>query len=152
MKAKEYLRQLQKLDKLIENKLAERDQWHAIATTVTQRMSSDRVQTSGNQKKMEDAILKLIEVEKEVDAAVDSFVDAKREVIATITKLSTTNETYYDILHKIYVQYFTLDEVADLYKNSRSWIDKAHGRALQMVQRIIDERERNEKANKSGNQ
>ena len=143
MKAQEYLRQLRKLDKLIENKLAERDQWIAISTAVTQRLSSDRVQASGNPQRMEDAILKLIEVEKEVDAAVDEFVDAKREIIATLTKLSNTNETYYDVLHKVYVQYCSLDEVADLYDKSRSWIDQTHGRALNIVQRIIDERERN---------
>jgi hypothetical protein len=142
MKAQEYLRQLKKLDKLIENKLAERDQWFAITTAVTQRLSADRVQTSSNPHKMEDAVLKLMEVEKELDAAIDAFVDAKREIIATVTKLSETNETYYDVLHKIYVQYCTLDEVADLYKNSRSWVNQTHGRALGFVQRIIDEKER----------
>ena len=142
MKAKEYLLQLKKLDKLIENKLAERDQWYAITTAVTQRLSADRVQTTSNPHKMEDAVLKLMEVEKELDAAIDNFVDAKREIIATVTKLSETNETYYDVLHKIYVQYCTLDEVADLYKNSRSWADQTHGRALKIVQGIIDDRER----------
>lgn len=142
MKAKEYLLQLKKLDKLIENKLAERDQWFAITTAVTQRLSDDRVQTSGNPHKMEDAVLKLMEVEKELDAAIDAFVDAKREIIATVTKLSDTNETYYDVLHKIYVQYCTLDEVADMYKNSRSWVNQAHGRALNIIQGIIDDMER----------
>lgn len=144
MKAQEYLRQLKKLDKLIENKLAERDQWFAITTAVTQRLSADRVQTSSNPHKMEDAVLKLMEVEKELDAAIDAFVDAKREIIATVTKLSETNETYYDVLHKIYVQYCTLDEVADMYKKSRNWADQTHGRALNVVQRFIEERERNE--------
>ena len=37
MKAKDYLKQLQKLDKLIENKLAERDQWKDIATNQFRR-------------------------------------------------------------------------------------------------------------------
>ena len=142
MKAKEYLLQLKKLDKLIENKLAERDQWFAITTAVTQRLSADRVQTSSNPHKMEDAVLKLMEVEKELDAAIDAFVDAKREIIATVTRLSETNEIYYDVLHKIYVQYCSLDEVADMYKNSRNWADQTHGRALKIIQRIIDEKEK----------
>ena len=143
MKAKEYLKKLGQLNKLIENKLAERDQWKAIATNVTQRLTSDRVQTSGNPQRMEDAVLKLVEADKEVDAAIDKYVDTKREIIATITKLCSTNETYYDVLHKIYVQNYTLDDVAEMYRNSRSWADKTHGRALNRVQRIIDERERN---------
>ena len=141
--AKMYLKQLGQLNKLIENKLAERDQWKAIATNVTQRLTADRVQTSSNHQRMEDAVLKLIEAEKEVDDAIDKYVDTKREIIATITKLCTTNEIYYDVLHKIYVQDFTLDDVAEMYNKSRSWIDQTHGRALNIVQRIIDERERN---------
>ena len=142
MRAKEYLKQLGQLNKLIENKLAERDQWKAIATNVTQRLTSDRVQVSGNPQRIEDAILKLVEVEKEVDAAIDKYVDTKREIIATITKLCNTNETYYDVLHKIYVQNYTLDDVAEMYRNSRSWIDQTHGRALKILQRILDEMER----------
>lgn len=145
MKAKDYLLQLKKLDKLIENKLAERDQWYAITTAVTQRLSADRVQTSNNPHKMEDAVIKLIEVEKELDSAIDAFVDKKREIISVITRLSETNETYYDVLHKIYVQYCTLDEVADMYKNSRSWADQTHGRALKLIQRIIDNKETEKK-------
>ena len=145
LKAQDYLKQLKKLDKLIENKLAERDQWYAISTAVTQRISADRVQASSNPHKMEDAVLKLVEVEKELDDAIDAFVDLKREIIATVTKLSETNETYYDVLHKIYVQYRTLDEVADMYNNSRNWADQTHGRALRMVQRIIDDREAGKK-------
>ena len=145
VKAQDYLRQLKKLDKLIENKLAERDQWFAITTAVTQRLSTDRVQTTSNPHKMEDAVLKLMEVEKELDTAIDNFLDKKREIIAIITRLSETNETYYDVLHKIYVQYCTLDEVADMYKNSRNWADQTHGRALKMIQRIIDNNETQKK-------
>lgn len=142
LKAKDYLRQLRGLDRLIENKLAEREQWKAIATNVTQHLSSDRVQTSGNPQKMSNAVIKLVDIEKEIDEAVDKYVDTKREIIATITKLNATNETYYNVLHKVYVQYFTLNEVADMYGKERSWIDTIHGRALKIVQRIIDEREK----------
>lgn len=141
MKAKEYLLQLKKKDKLIENMLVEREQWKAIATSVTQQLSADRVQSSGNPQKMADAVLKLVEIDKEIDAAIDNYVDSRREIIATITMLNAINETYYDLLHKVYIQNMTLNEVADLYGQERAWADKTHGRGLEIVQRIINERE-----------
>lgn len=146
MKAKDYLLQLKKKDKLIENMLVEREQWKAIATSVTQQLSADRVQTSTNQQKMADAVLKLVEIDEEIDAAIDNYVDSRREIIATITKLNDINETYYDVLHKVYIQNMALNEVADLYGQDRAWIDKTHGRGLSIVQRIINERERHAKA------
>ena len=139
MKAKEYLRQLQKLDKLIENKLAEKEQWRAIATSTTQQMTPDRVQTSGNHQKMADAIHKLIEIEAEIDDCIDRLVDTKKEVISTLERL---NPTEYDLLHKVYVQYFTLDDVAIKKGKSYSWVTTVHGRALKNVQRMLDERKK----------
>lgn len=142
MKAKEYLRQLQKLDKLIENKLMERERWNAIATSVTQQLSADRVMTSGNPQKMEDAILHLIEAENEADGVIADCVGTRREIIATIDKLCNTNQVYYEVIHEIYVQNLTLSDVAEKHGQSRAWADQNHGRALNIVQRIIDERER----------
>lgn len=139
MKAKDYLRQLQKLDKLIENKLAELDQWKAMATCTTQQLTADRVQTSGNPQKMADAVCKIIEIEGEIDRYVDSLVDTKREVIGTIERL---NPTEYDLLHKVYVQYFTFDEVAMKKGKSYSWVTTVHGRALKNLQTFLDEKEK----------
>ncbi len=148
MKAKDYLRQLQKLDKLIENKLAEKEQWKAMATSTTQQLSADRVQTSGNPQKMADAVCKIIEIEAEIDAFVDRLIDTKRDVISTLERL---NPTEYDLLHKVYVQYFTFDDVAIKTNKSYSWVTTVHGRALKNVQRMLDEREKNESTDKQGN-
>ena len=137
MKAKDYLRQLQKLDRLIENKLAELQQWKAMATCTTQQLTADKVQTSGNPQKMADAVCKIIEIEAEIDRYVDSLVDTKREVINTLERL---NPTEYDLLHKVYVQYFTFDEVAEKKGKSYSWVTTVHGRALKNIQSMLDER------------
>lgn len=137
MKAKEYLRQLKMLDRLIENKLAEKEQWKAMATSTTQQLTADRVQTSGNPQKMADAVCKIIEIEAEIDAFVDKLIDTKRDVISTLERL---NPTEYDLLHKVYVQFFTFEEVADKKGKSYSWVTTVHGRALKNVQRILDGR------------
>lgn len=138
MKAQHYLQQIRKLDLMIANKLAEREQWLNIATGITAKMGGDRVQASGSQQKMADAVDKYIDIEAEIDATVDKLVDTKRDVIGVIEQL---NATEYDLLHKIYVQYKTFGELAVEYDKSYSWITTVHGRALKNVQNIIDARE-----------
>lgn len=148
MQAKAYLRQLKKLDKLIENKLAEKEQWKAMATNTTQQLNADRVQTSGNPQKMADAVCKIIEIEAEINAFIDRLINTKLDVISTIERL---NPIEYDLLHKVYVQYLTFDDVAIKMNKSYSWVTTVHGRAQKNLQRMLDEREKNATADKQGN-
>jgi len=139
LKAKEYLKQLQKLDKLIENKLAEKERWKCIATTTTAPLGGERVQSSGNPQKMADAVCRYIELESEINACIDRIVDQRQEIISTIEMLDVKE---YDLLHKVYVQHFTLQDVATALDKSYTWVTTMHGTALKSVQRILDERER----------
>lgn len=138
MKAKDYLKQIEKLDTLIQNKLAEKARWKDIALGITTSTEGERVQSSGSQQKMADAINRCIDIEREIDSFVDSMVDLKKEIIQTIEQL---NPTEYDVLHKRYIQNMTFDEVAEAKRKSKSWATTVHGRALQSVQRILDDRE-----------
>ena len=135
MNAKDFLRQVEKLDKLIENKLVEKQQWKSIARGTSSHSDGERVQSSGSQQKMADAIARYVDIESEIDKCIDILVDTKNEVISVIERLNTTE---YDILHKVYIQHKTLYEVADIYGNSYSWATTIHGRALKNVQKILD--------------
>lgn len=137
MRAKDFLRQVYKLDRMVENKLAEKRQWQEIAAGATPQTTGERVQSSGNPQRMADAISRYIDIEQEIDECIDRLVDTKREVIGVIEQL---NATEYDVLHKMYIQGYTLQEVADMKGRSYSWMTSTHGRALQNVQRIIDKR------------
>ena len=138
MKAKDYLQQVSKIDKIIKNKLIEKEQWMAIATsTSTNPSDGDRVQSSGSQQKMADAVIRIVEMENEIDRYIDMLVDTKKDVIRTIEKLPTIE---YDILHKAYIQYKELYSVASEYKKTYSWVTTVHGRALKHVQDILDDK------------
>ena len=138
MKAKDYLQQVQKIDNLIENKLAEKAQWKSIALSSTAPMDGERVQSSGSKQKMSDAMDRVIDLEREIEEYIDRLIDTKREVIATIEQLKATE---YDLLHKIYVQNYSLDDVAALKGKSYSWATTVHGEALKSVQIILNSRE-----------
>lgn len=136
---KAYLQRVEKYDKLIENKLIEKKQWYDIATGTTSQLSADKVQTSGNHAKMEDAVIKMVDLDREIDRQIDKFVDLKNEVISTIEQLKPVE---YDFLHKVYIQYKTLAEVAELNGYEYSWATTTHGRALQSLRRLLEEREK----------
>lgn len=145
MKAKEYLHQVEKLDNMIHNKQIEVEQWRYIAMGSGSFAEGERVQSSGNQQKMADAVARYIDIETQINADIDRYIDIKQQVISTIEQLPA-NE--YDLLHKMYIgimedsctRYLTLDEVADIKNKSYSWATTLHGRALASVQKILDER------------
>lgn len=137
MNAKEFLRQIKKLDRLIENKLIEIQRWKDIANNTTATLSGERVQSSGNPQKIADAIGRYIDLEREINQDIDKLVDTKKDVIGVIEQL---NATEYDVMHKIYVQYLTLEDVADAYDRTYSWVTTIHGRALKHVQNILNKR------------
>ena len=135
MDAKRYLQQIQKIDKMIENKIAEARRWKAIATSTTTFADGDRVQSSSGKDKMADAVCRYISMDMEVTADIDNLISLKQEVIKLIEQLPTVE---YDVLHKIYVQYLEIYEVADILGKSYSWVTTIHGRALTNVQRLLD--------------
>ncbi len=141
MNAKEFLMQIKKLDKLIENKFAEVQRWKEIANNTTVNMSGERVQSSGSHDTIANAICTYLDLEREIKQSIDELIAKRKEILDVIEQLSATE---YDILHKIYVQDFTLQEVASLYERRYEWATTTQGRALKHVQQILDERIKNE--------
>lgn len=132
-----YLLQIYKLDRIIENKLAEAAQWKAIATNTTQQMGGERVQSSGSQQRMADAMNRYIDIQREIDEHIDRMIETKREIISTIEQLDALE---YDVLHKVYVQGKSLQDVADMLDRSYSRITTIHGNALSNLRRILEAR------------
>jgi DNA-directed RNA polymerase specialized sigma subunit len=140
-RAQEYLEQVDKLNAMIENKTAESAQWRSIALGVTANSEGERVQSSSSQQKMADAINRVVDLQAEINCLIDRLIDTKLEIIKTIEQL---NATEYDVLHKRYIQGMTFDEVGAAKGKSKSWATTVHGRALQNLNVILDEREKAE--------
>lgn len=137
MKAKDFLKQVSKIESMIANKEAEKQQWKALAYGTGSKTDGDRVQSSGDQQKMERAIIRYVDIEREIDACIDNLIDTKRDVISTIEMLPSHE---YDVLHKYYIQGLSMYEIAGDKNKTYSWVTTIHGRALKNLQRIIDER------------
>lgn len=137
MEAKKYLQQVRKLNKMIQNKIIEIEECKDAVLGITGQTERERVQSSGNQQKMEDTICKYIDMQKELDADIDRLIGIKKEIMHTIESLPGTE---YDVLHKIYIQGLEFTEIAERQSKSYSWVTTVHGRGLALVQKIIDER------------
>ena len=120
--AQTFLEQPEKLDIQIRNKLIEKQQWHDIALGITASMEGERVQSSGGKSKMANAVEKCVDMEAEIDGLVDELIDVKKDVIQTIEKLDSPIE--YNLLHMRYIQYISLQEIADHYNRDYGWVGR----------------------------
>lgn len=144
MKIKEYLLQIRKYDKIIDNKIRDREQIRSMLLSITVELKEDKVQTSLVGDSFGDGIAKLVDLEKDIDSAIDKFVDLKREIISAIDNLEKVEQA--DILYKRYLQYDrdngyklkTWEEIAVEMGYSYQWVCKIHGRALQNLEKIIN--------------
>lgn len=137
-KAQIFLEQVENIDVIIENKLIEQGQWKDLALSITANMIGERVQSSGSKSRMEDAAIKCMAMEKEIDLSIDKLISKKRNVVRTIEKLYSPIE--YKILHMRYIQHISLMGISEKLKKDYTWVTTTHGRALKNVQKIIDKK------------
>jgi hypothetical protein len=138
MQANEYLEQVEKLELIIRNKMIEKRQWRDIALGITANMEGDRVQSGGAKDKMAEAVMKCVDMEGEIDRLIDELVDTKKDVIGTIEQLYSPTE--YNVLHLKYIQFKTLQEIADHYNRDYDWAKTTCKRGRVHVQVILDRR------------
>lgn len=115
MKAFEFMEKLKKNELIIRNKQAELDMLH------------NSFMVSNPTKKR---------LENELKEEIASLIRIRKEMLTTIERLP---EPEYAVLHGLYVQRLTLQELADSAGKSYSWAAQRKGKALKMIQKIIDE-------------
>lgn len=135
-KAQTYLERVAKLDAIIENKLTEQRQWKDLALSITANMDGEKVQSSGSQSKMADAVINCIAMEDEIAEAVKQLIAEKKQVVKTIEQLYSPTE--YRILHMRYIQHISLTDIAERMSKEYTWVTTTHGRALKHLQNMLD--------------
>ena len=82
MKAKEYLQQLQKLDIVINQKLQELYELKKLQDIKAIDYTKEKVQSSRqNGANFENVLIKIIDMENEINAEIDRFIDKKHQMI-----------------------------------------------------------------------
>ena len=102
METKEYLQQIGRYDRLINNKLVELAQYRSTACSVSAVKNDEKVQSSPSYDTMDKIVSKIEQMENEIDMLVDRYIDNKRIIISQIDSMS--DEMTYQILFSRYVE------------------------------------------------
>lgn len=129
MGTKEYLQQIGRYDRLINNKLVELAQYRSMACSVSAVKNDERVQSSPSYDTMDKIVSKIEQMENEIDMLVDRYIDNKRIIISQIDSMS--DEMTYQILFSRYVEQKTFEKMAIEMNYCYKQIIRRHGKALQ---------------------
>lgn len=130
MKAKEYLQQLQRLDTVINQKIEELGDLRLKSqSTGSIDYSKERVQTSpSGDAPFVKLIGRIIELEEEINAEIDRFVDEKHRIINEIQGLKDAN--HISLLYKRYVEFKKFEIIAVEMNYTYRYVLNMHGYAL----------------------
>lgn len=130
MKAKEYLQQLQRLDTVINQKIKEVHDLRLQAQSGGGiDYSKERVQSSpSGDAPFVKPICRIIDLEAEINAEIDRFIEEKHKIINQIQGLK--NSDYISLLFKRYVEFKSLERICVEMNFSYDYIKHLHGYAL----------------------
>ena len=142
VRAKEYLSQIEKINMMIKNKDAEIVKWKELADNTSAPALGDNVKTSGVKDTMATSVVNYVDIENELFKQKQELINKHKEIVQTIEKLPAQE---YDVLHMIYIQLRSLEDVAEYKHKSYRWVTAVHGRALSNVQRILNKKQNDDK-------
>lgn len=137
MTTKEYLGQISRLNRMINNKLTEIAQLKDMAASISAPQNGDRVQTTPNFDKIGTKYAKIDEMERKIDCMVDELVDKKEKIIQQIDSME--DENTYNILFARYIEKKTFEVIATEMKYSWRQVIRLHGTALKQFEKKYGE-------------
>ena len=131
MTAKEYLGQAFRLDQRINSKLEQVMSLRDLATKATSTLSDIAPSGTRNVHQMEDIIVKIVDLENEINRDIDALVDLKREMVSVIK--SVANPEYQTILELRYLCFRTWEQIAVDMNYSIQHIYRLRDKALKEI-------------------
>ena len=131
MNAKEYLKQAFYLDKRINSKLEQVESLNALATKATSTLSDMPKSPSRGTSKLEDTIVKIVDLQEEINRDIDKLVDLKAEMVGTIKQIQ--NKELQVILEKRYLCFESWEKIAVEMNYSIQHIFRLHSKALKNI-------------------
>lgn len=129
MTAKQYLRQAYRLNELINSDIQELEQLKALSRSISSPNLSGMPSGSRKQEApFVNAIMKIVDLEKVIDAEIDRFVDLKKEIRNKLLQIEDKNERL--ILQNRYLLFHTWEQIAEELNFTTQWVQEIHKKAL----------------------
>lgn len=135
LKAKEFLMQAYHIDIRINSKIDQISSLHDLATKATSTLSDMPGSATRNVHRMEDVILKIIELEEEIHGDMSNLIDLKQCIMQTIKKLKVVD--FQTVLEFRYLCMKQWEQIAVNMGYSLQHIFRLHDKALKDVWVIL---------------
>lgn len=129
MTAKEYLNQLISIERLIQLKTTERERLMALATKVTSALNDCKVETSPDNTRTQDIIIKMAELREEIEEQASKYTSLYRKIEEEIDDIE--DDRYKILLVMRYMKGASFSDIADKLGYEKRWTLVLHKRALQ---------------------
>lgn len=141
---KTYLGQIRLLDVRINAKIAEMERIRDIATKVTTAFDSVRVSGGGNDDKLGDAVSRLIDIQSEINADIDAYIDRRAYIVSILDKIEDAEELA--VLHKRYIEFKRWEQISEEMGYSQRNVTYIHGRALLSIRKLLEDADNEQEA------
>ncbi len=142
MNAKEYLQQLDKIDFLIESKKNEIEQLRAKLFSGITYENDGSKKSSSDVNKNEKIIIKIIELEEEMNEQLGELIDMKKEIIKVVDQLKDSDEI--KVIYLRYFQQYRWSRIQIELNYSKSHIMRIHFQAIKDLDEILEKLGQNE--------
>ncbi len=131
MNAKEYLSQAFHIDQRINSKLEQVMKLRDAVTNCTATLSDMPRSDTPRLQSMEDNIVKLVDLEREINSDIDRLIDLKAEARRVINQITDPDQQL--VLELRYLCYRPWTEIMDALGYSEATIYRLHGEALKNI-------------------
>ena len=138
MNAKEYLSRAWHMEQKVQAKLEQIERLRSLVCGMTAGIGGTTGH-SRNVTSMQDTIVKIAEMEEELNREIDDLVTVRREIAEVIGQVEDSCQRV--ILEKRFLVFLSWSRIARDLFYSRTWLVVKRNEAIDAVQRILDERE-----------
>lgn len=128
MTTKDYLNQISRINRMINNKIVELSQLKELACSISVVSGEDRVMVTPNFDKIGTKQAKIDEMERNIDALVDEYIIKRDKIVSQIDSME--DENVYNVLFSRYIEKKTFEVIATEMNYSWRQTIRLHGIAL----------------------
>ena len=128
MNVKQYLRQLKRLDNIINAKFEQIVRLRSMMMSVTTNLTDDKIKSSSEPDKLSSVISEIIDLENGLTNDIQNLMTLKQKITLEIDSIQ--DDDYKLLLTLRYLNYKTWEQIAVEMGYTYQWIHMLHSRAL----------------------
>lgn len=137
MKARDYFSEIERKERILQNKKEDLEELQAMATSVNKPLGKDNVKSSGEKDKLGEMVCNITELKKEIEQLQVEVVNLKHDIKDKIYQLDDDKKIF--IIKKRYFDNLGWDEISSLLDRSYHHIHKIHKRAMADLDTLLEQ-------------